>query len=82
MGPQRLAGVTDARAGLIARIVFWFTRRKLKREWEPLRVAAHNPAVLQSVAGFEAGWQRAKALPAKLRVLASIQTSALVGCPA
>jgi alkylhydroperoxidase family enzyme len=82
MGPQRLMGVTDTRAGWVARLVFWFTRRKVGREWEPLRVAAHDGAVLQAVAGFEAGWQRASALPPSLRALVSIKTSALVGCPA
>jgi len=82
MGPQRLQGVTDTRAGWIARALFWFTRRKLGREWEPLRVAAHNPAVLGAVVGFEGSWTRASRLPARLRTLVSIKTSALVGCPA
>lgn len=82
MGPQRLLGVTDERAGWLARFVFWITKRKVGRDWEPLRVAAHDPAVLHAVVGFEAGWARARALPARLRVLASIKTSALVGCPA
>ncbi len=75
-------GVTDARAGWLARVVFWFTKRKVGRDWEPLRVAAHNPAVLQAQVGFEAGWQRASRLTGRLRALVSIKTSALVGCPA
>lgn len=82
MGPQRLAGLTDARAGLLARLIFWMTKRKVGRDWEPLRVAAHNPAVLRAVTGFEASWQGAHRLPGSLRALVSIKTSALVGCPA
>jgi hypothetical protein len=76
----RIDGVSRKRAGWIARIGFWFARRKVGRVPIPMTIAAHNKAVFRAYCGFEMGIQKARAVSEHLRALASVKTGALVGC--
>ncbi len=82
MGEQRLLGVKDEHASWFAKAVFFFVKRRLGRDWEPLRVAAHNTPVLKAHVGFEQKIEAARSLPKKLKTLASLKASMEVGCPA
>jgi hypothetical protein len=77
----RIAGVPPDSAGLFARIVYWFSRRKVGKVTEPIAVMAHNDDILQAYVGFERGLQNANAVLPKLKTLGSIKVAALVGCP-
>ena len=77
----RLTGISDRDAGLAAKIVFFFTRRKFKqmtgRETatmlEPLRMYAHIPRVLRAIGGLEQGEAKLDVLSPRQRALAELK---------
>lgn len=76
----RIDGAHRNKAGWLARIGFWFARRKVGKVPVPMTIAAHNPAVFRAYAGFEMGIQKARATSEHLRAIASVKTSSMVGC--
>ena len=76
----RIAGVSDAEAGLVTRGVYRGTKRMLGQVPEPLRIIAHSKPVMWADVMFELALGRAHAVPARLKSLASIKVAALVGC--
>ena len=48
---------------------------------ESIQIAAHQPWALFGTAMMELGQMSFKALPPRLKSLASLRTSTLVGCP-
>jgi|GEM_PF-461580 len=82
-----LAGVEPANAGWFTRMVYWFTRRQIRKATgedrliEPVKIAAHHPRVLRALGQMEAGLSAAQSVPAGLKQLATLQTAMLVGCP-
>jgi hypothetical protein len=84
---SRIEGISDERAGLFARFVFWLTRRKLRkldgngRVVGPVRVMAHHPTLLATYGSFESGLERCRKVPERLKSLAMIRAATLVGCP-
>ncbi|HEU0023158.1 MAG TPA: carboxymuconolactone decarboxylase family protein [Thermoleophilaceae bacterium] len=77
---SRIEGVGDARAGLVARAAFRYSRRDLGAVPEPLRVFAHHPGILAGYAGLEYATEKADRLPPRLKVLAATKAAALAGC--
>jgi hypothetical protein len=77
----RIEGVEGRNAGWFVRLAYWFTKRKLGRVIEPVKITAHHPRLLRALAGMETGQQAADSVPADLKALASIKTAMLVGCP-
>ena len=83
----RMKGVERAEAGLGLRLVYAYARRKVAKLAgkadvpEPIRVAAHHPRLLRATAHMEMGQEAARSVPARLKLLASIQAARLVGCP-
>jgi len=74
--------IPDARPrGLLGRIIFWFTRRKLGKVVGPLRVTAHHKQLLVGTGFMERAQANATRVPLALKALAGIRTSTLVGCP-
>jgi len=67
-------------AGLFIRLVYWFAKRRLGRVPTPLGIMAHNRAVLAASAAFELGFERARHLDPKLKMLAEVKVATLVGC--
>ena len=76
----RLAGVPPERAGLFARLAYWFARRRLRRLPEPLTVMAHAPAILAASGGYELMLERSRLVDTRLKTLASLKAAALIGC--
>jgi len=68
--------------GFFARLntVMRVMRRK-KHPIETLRLLRHRPALLLGVNLFETAQLANGLVPARLKALASIKTSALIGCP-
>lgn len=83
----RIKGLDEAQAGFGLRLVYAFVRRKLARLAgkavvpEPIQVAALHPRLLRATAHMEAGQEAARSVPVRLKLLASIQTARLIGCP-
>ena len=76
----RLKGVSDAEAGLVTKAVYVGARRKLGAIPEPLRIMALNPAVMFASGTFEVAMGRATALDQRIKDLATLKASTLVGC--
>jgi hypothetical protein len=70
-----------ARPGLMARIAYWFSRRRFGRVLDPLTVAAHHPRVLRGYGQMELLQEGARTLPKALKVLAQVRVALRVGCP-
>ena len=83
----RIDGVQPEEAGWTTRLVYWFVRRKMRqitgkdRLGEPITIVAHHPRLMKAVGQMEMGQAAAHELPVKLKALASIKASTLVGCP-
>ncbi len=77
-----MARIPDAKPrGLFARMIFFFTRRKLGKVAGPLRVTAHHNQLLVGTGFMERAQANATCVPLALKALAGIRTSTLVGCP-
>ena len=67
-------------AGLLVRLAYRFARRRFGRVPAPLGIMAHHRWVLVGVAGIELSLERATAMDARLKELATLKTATLVGC--
>ena len=68
--------------GLIARIrALLRVMRRKKRPMETQRLLRSRPALLMGVSSFEMALLASGRLDSRVKTLASIKTSALVGCP-
>ena len=79
-GQARIAGVSDARAGLVARSTYSYSRRALGQVLEPTRILAHHPTVLAGYGALSYATERADRVPPALKRLAVAKTAALSGC--
>jgi len=77
----RTQGVEPQQAGLFVRFVYWMVRRKLGHVVLPIKITAHHPRLLRSLAEMETGQAAAKSVSAGLKSLASVKTAMLIGCP-
>lgn len=62
------------------RLALWWTGRTLGKPPTPLRIMAHAPRVFLATVLYEAAFARSKAAPHRLKVLAGLRVSSLVGC--
>src|SRR5262245_19665874 len=82
-----MKGIEPAEAGWFTRLVYWFVQRKFgqltgkSRLVEPVKIAAYHPRLLRAMGQMESGVDAARAVPANLKKLASLQVATLVGCP-
>lgn len=68
--------------GFIARLmVLVRVMREKKRPLEPLRLLRQRPALLLGVNAFETALLMSGRVSGRLKALARIKTSALIGCP-
>lgn len=78
----RIEGLTDEKASLISRGLFWLARRKLGRVSEMWRIAAHVPKIQLGRGLVELFLDSSALVDRRLRWLGVIKTAMLVGCPA
>jgi hypothetical protein len=76
----RIKGIERPR-GVLTRIVYTMAKRMVGKIPEPMTLSAHNPAIFQAGAAYEFFLDRARRVPKKLKTLASIKASTLIGCP-
>lgn len=76
----RIEGVSDTEAGLVRRGVFHLSKRRVGAVIEPLRLMAHSSGVMWAVGLFETVVQRARAVDATLKDLASLKAASMTGC--
>jgi len=76
----RIAGV-ERPPSLLARVVFWFVKRRLGRVPLPVRIHARHARLFKGYAQMELAQDRARTVPARLKSLAGVRAAQLVGCP-
>lgn len=77
----RIEGAEKGNAGWFARFVYRMAGKRLGKLPEPLTVTAQHRTLFKGYAGFEYALERSRAVDPKLKALAEIKTSSLVGCP-
>jgi hypothetical protein len=77
----RIEGVEKSKAGWFARLVYGMARKRLGKMPDPLAIQAHHGAIFKGNAAFEYALEHAKLVDHKLKALAEIKASSLVGCP-
>lgn len=84
----RIPGVTAQQAGPYAKLVYYFTRRSLRRltgrnperMLEPLEVYAHVPGLLRGYAGLEQATAKLGRIDKRTRALAELKAATVVQC--
>ena len=66
--------------GLLARIVFFFTRRMLGKVPTPMRVTAHNPKIFKGMVQMELAQKKASSVSPRIRALVGLRVATRVGC--
>ena len=77
---SRINGITR-RGSLIARIVFFFSKRKVGKVTSPIRTMALNTPILWGYGQMELAQEKAKKVSHKIKMLADLRIATLVGCP-
>ena len=77
----RIPGVEPSEAGLLARIAYWFVKRKLGRVIMPVKIHAHHSRLLRGVASMQMAQEAAGTLDRGLKCLAEVLVARRVGCP-
>jgi len=78
---SRIQGLPAKRAGILAKLLYYFSRRRFGRVPEPVRVMAHHATLLGGYAGFEVALERAHRVPTRLKDLVDLRAATLIGCP-
>ncbi len=86
----RIEGVHERDAGLLTRIAYWFTKRKIKSIFkerseglliEPIRIHAHQPRLLRGLGGMEMAQEGSKSVEDSLKALVVLKAAMRIGCP-
>jgi alkylhydroperoxidase family enzyme len=83
----RINGLEPQQAGWLTRLLYWFTRRNLRqltgqdRLPEPVKIFAHQPALLRAAGRMEMAQGAARTVDRRLKHMASLRASTLAGCP-
>lgn len=83
----RIEGISDKKAPFWLKVLYWFSRRSVNKVTggrsgtiEPLKLMAHRRWIMFADGFFETALQRSKAADPKLKELARLKASGLVGC--
>jgi 4-carboxymuconolactone decarboxylase len=83
----RVKGIEPEQAGWHIRVLYWFTRRSFRqltgqdRLPEPVKIVAHQPALLRAIGRMEMAQAAARSVDRRLKHLAGLRASTLAGCP-
>lgn len=65
----------------LARLAFWYTRRTTGKVPDPLRIFARRPKLLFSTIVYEWAIAETPKLQPRVKMLAGLRASSLIGCP-
>jgi hypothetical protein len=77
----RIQGGSPEEAGVISRALFGAIRKQMGRLMETWPIVAHAPSILRGWAAFEWFLDRSRRVDAKLKRLACLKVSVMIGCP-
>lgn len=76
----RIEGVTDDEAGFVRKRVFAAAAKPVGAVPAPLRVMAKSGGTMWAAGLFQIAFERAKAVPERLKVLACLKAASMIGC--
>ncbi len=76
----RIQGVIEG-GSLLARVAFFFTKRKVGRVIRPVRIHALHGRILMGYAQMELAQEKARRVAAPLKMLGQIRIAQRIGCP-
>jgi alkylhydroperoxidase family enzyme len=76
----RIEGVPTRKAGPLVRLVYRLSRRRLKRDVDPIAVYAHAPGLLIGYGMFEQATGKQSRVEERLKALAETKAAAIVNC--
>jgi alkylhydroperoxidase family enzyme len=76
----RIEGVPTHKASPLVRLIYRLSRRRLKRDVDPIAVYAHAPGLLIGYGMFEQATSRLHNVDERLKVLAETKAAAVVNC--
>jgi hypothetical protein len=77
----RSQGVQDNQAGLVTRLIFWFTKRRLGHVPLATRVRALVPKYFHNALRMDLYGISKGVVPMHLKELAQLKVALMVGCP-
>ena len=83
----RIDGLEPQQAGWLTRLLYRLTRRSLRQQTgrdrlaEPVKIVAHQPALLRAVGRMEKAQGAVRTVDRRLKLLAGLRASTLSGCP-
>jgi hypothetical protein len=77
----RIKALPERKAGLLARLAYRFSRRRLGEVAEPLAITARHPGLLLGYGVFELALARSHRVDERLKEMAALKAATLVGCP-
>ncbi|MCK5427425.1 MAG: hypothetical protein KAJ34_06995 [Thermodesulfovibrionia bacterium] len=78
----RIQGIQREKASLLTRFLHWAVKRRLGHVSEMWQISAHVQKLLLARGVFELLLDRSYLVDRRIRKLAEIKTSMLIGCPA
>lgn len=81
MSMRRTAGVQDHEAGPRVKRIFRRIARRVGHISPFARLHAHDPTLLELMAGMNKHAAAAATVPAKLKELVQLKVAAMIGCP-
>src|ERR1700683_2045152 len=76
----RIEGVHTRQGSPLVRLIYRLSRRRLKRDVDPIAVYAHAPGLLIGYGMFEQATGRLHNVDERLKVLAETKAAAVVNC--
>ena len=76
----RIEGVSNEKAGLYYRLMRFGAVRSTGAETEPLKVLGHHSGIMTAAGLYHGVAERAKRVPAELKLLGTLKAAMLIGC--
>ena len=77
----RIEGLPAKNAGLVTRVFYWMTKRRLGKLIEPITISAHHPRLLRAYGSMEMGQAAARSVDPSLKALIQVKVAMQIGCP-
>ncbi len=77
----RIDGVPTESAGWVGRVLLGAIRKRTGRLMETWPIVAHAPSVMRGWMALEYFFDRSRRVDAKLKRLACLKVSVMIGCP-
>jgi len=76
----RIKGITKG-GSLLARIIFFFSKRKVGKVPAPIRVMALHSQILKGYGHMELAQERAKQVSGAIKIFAQVRVATIIGYP-